>query len=73
MSTSFAVSLSFSCLFVLSYYCYLKKKKIGSAGISMHYMVMTWLLKVTSNLGDNMKKFAVFSVHDVIDQSPILG
>jgi hypothetical protein len=45
----------------------------GSAGISMHYMVMTWLLKVTSNLGDNMKKFAVFSVHDVIDQSPILG
>jgi hypothetical protein len=45
----------------------------GSAGISMHYMVMTWLLKVTSNLGDNMKKFAVFSVHDVIDQSLILG
>jgi hypothetical protein len=39
----------------------------------MHYMVMTWLLKVTSNLGDNLKKFAVFSVHDVIDQSLILG
>ena len=62
------------CLFVLSFYCYFFFfKKIGSAGISMHYMVMTWLLKVTSNLGDNMKKFAVFSVHDVIDQSPILG
>ena len=36
-------------------------------------MVMTWSLKVTGNLGDNMKIFAVFSVHDVIDQLPILG